>query len=290
MKGGLLSILFVATLLAENQSGPAAVVASLTGPATLKIDGAPAKAVHLFDWVDPGTTVEAGAGGRLVLAFANGRRYELGANAKLLAGKDGPKSTTGAVRELEPLPPMPLAGIQNQTDAAARSAAIRVRGSNAIKNLYPRQEFRALADHVVLLFSPCGAASYNVELEDESGNSIFHVQTASPKVNVPPGVLKPNTRYYWRVRAVGIMPRRGEAEFTTLSETEAAERAAFQAAVAQTDSDSLALIGMVDSKLGLLTEAREELRAALALSPENVSLRGFLHGIERQLDENDELH
>jgi hypothetical protein len=156
-----------------------------------------------------------------------------------------------------------------------------------ISNLYPRPETSALPDSTVLRFSPIsGVARYRVLLEDEAGNTIFKTETQSAQVAVPVGVLTSGARYYWEVWSVETIgpAARGESEFETLSADEIKQRTAFKVKLENKgDAESLALLAEVDRCLGLLLEARDEFRAALAMSPSNSTIRQILEKMEKVL-------
>jgi len=265
-----------------------AVIASLDGEAFVTVSGRDAPA-HAFDWLSAGSQVKTARGARLVVAFRSGRRYELGqlSSAALAAG--GLTRTTGSVRELAKFPPMPtVAPIAGQLQASSRLAAIRVRGARPVSSLYPRDGATVLADTPVLRFAPLdGVASYQVDLADASGRIVWHTETAAAEVAVPAGVVKPGASYLWSVRAEvdeGGGPR-GSAGFVALSAELASQRAAFRAAVTGSSPDSLVLLAGVDSSLGLLAEARDELRQAAKTSSHPEEIRVLLEGMARQFPE-----
>lgn len=266
-----------------------AVVSSLSGEAAVAMAPEMKKApLRLFDWLSPGSVVELGAEARMTLAYSDGRRWELGEKTKAEIGPNGPKAISGIVRPLEAVPPIPrIAPIAKADEPGARSAAIRLR-ADRIRNLYPRAGTAALPESAVLSFSPVDGARYKVELEEENGRTILDVETESEVVGIPPGVLKPGRRYFWRVKTVerrgGLL--RGEGEFATLGAEDIARRSAFKASVEKKgDAESLALLAEVDRRLGLLAEAREEFKAALALQPTSDALRRALEGVEKRLSE-----
>jgi hypothetical protein len=112
------------------------------------------------------------------------------------------------------------------------------------------------------------------------------VVTQSPAVTISPGVLKPGSKYYWRVRTLDRSGQvaRGSAEFLTLAADIAAARATLERSLgAVGDISSLALLAEIDRSLGLLVEAREKFRAAVADAPEDAALRHALDRVEQQL-------
>ena len=284
---------FVSVSSSEKDTPPemVAVVSSLSGNASVVTPPEKAtRAVHLFDWLPAGSVITVDRNSRLTLAYANGSRYEMEGKSKATLSVERPKILSGAVHPLEPVPPIPLlASISASSQLGARSGAIRMRGDRPerISNLYPRLETTALPDSTVLRFSPIPEVPrYRILLEDEAGNTIFKIETQSAQVPVPAGVLTPGARYYWEVWSMGtIGPAvRGESEFVTLSPDEIKLRTAFKAKLENKgDAESLALLAEVDRYLGLLIEARDEFRAALAKSPSNSTIRQILEKLEKAL-------
>ncbi|MFI5118512.1 MAG: hypothetical protein ACHP8B_17625 [Terriglobales bacterium] len=153
--------------------------------------------------------------------------------------------------------------------------------------MYPRFGTKSLPDHTILRFdSVPGASRYAVKLVEESGHSVFDVETQLTAIAVPASVLHPGSRYRWEFYTVDRTgpPVQGEEEFSTLSEDDIQQRAALYAALQkQNDAASLALMADVDQRLGLWTEAREEFRAAIAKAPPGTSHRQALTQMEKQL-------
>lgn len=285
----------LAVLLTLASAGPGAgpeavaVVSSLSGTASVaEVPGAK-KAVRPFDWLPTGAVIEVDSGSRLTLALCNGNRYELGEGTKATLIATGVKADSGEVRPLDPFPPIPrAAAIAGEAKPGERSGAIRVRDQeNRIRNLYPRGDGATLPESTVLRFSPApGASRYRVELEDETGRTIFDAETQATSVGVPAGIVKPGSRYFWKVRTLDRMGAavRGESAFGTLSAEDIGRRAAVKAVLEDKgDAPSLALLAEIDRRLGLLAEAREEFRAALAKSPGDDAIRRALGEIEQRL-------
>jgi hypothetical protein len=126
-----------------------------------------------------------------------------------------------------------------------------------------------------------------VEVEDDEGVVVFQVEVGTPSVQVSPGVLKPGARYSWVVRTLrgSRPPARGAAEFVTLAAGVAERRAALRRALATDDPSSLPLLAEIDRELGLLIEARDTFRAALAVVPDDESIRDALQRVEAALAE-----
>lgn len=265
-----------------------AIVASLVGRAAVRHRGTQAREARRFDWLPAGAVVETAAASSLTLAFASGQRHEMGPSATATLGSSGLAASSGPVTELAPIPPLPsIPPLLPEARPGARAAALRIRGPR-ITGLYPRGEAAVLSDEAVLRFAPVpGAASYRVEVEDEEGVIVFEVEVASPSVQVSPGVLKPGARYSWVVRTVrgARPPARGAAEFVTLARGVVERRAALRRALGTDDPSSLPLLAEIDRELGLLVEARDAFRAAVAGAPDDESIRDALQRVDAALAE-----
>jgi hypothetical protein len=156
---------------------------------------------------------------------------------------------------------------------------------NAVGDLYPSGGASVIADETVLRFTaPPGAR--RVEVEDSAGARVFESSIETDAVPVPVGVLKPGAPYRWRLKLVlptGVSVQ-AEAGFSTLAAQDVTSRAALKkAAQSAGDAAALALLGEIDRGLGLLWEARDEFRAAVAKSPGDPALGAALADVERRL-------
>lgn len=291
----LLAFLPMAAFAQERAAPEAvAVVTSVTGSVTLTAQGDKKSPVHLFDWLPAGSVIESAAGSSVTLVFADGRRYEIVEKSRVSLAPAEPKSAAGSVRPLEAVPPMPRLVAISVTHAGARSGAIRLRQGSDLRfrNLYPSGDCVTLPDSTVLRFASMeGATHYRVELENETGRTVFDAETQSSALTVPAGILQPSAHYYWKVRTVERSGPsvRAESEFVTLGEEDIRRRAAVRAAlVKKGDVESLALMAEIDHRLGLLMEAREGFQAALAKSPDDTAIRKALAEIDTQLASNTE--
>jgi hypothetical protein len=243
--------------------------------------------VRLFDWIAAGSVIEVGPGATLTLVFASGARYQMAATAKATVGPGSLMSSVGPIRALEPVPPLPrFAPIAPDAKPGSRSAAVRIRGAT-ITHLYPHNGAAALADSTVLRFAPLPDASrYVVVLLTDEGLPVLREETRSPAVTVSPGILQPGARYRWEVRTLDRIQQaaQGVAEFITLGAEIAQARTALKHSLeADGDLSSLALMAEIDRNLGLLVEARDGFRAALAKAPADDALRQALNRVEQQL-------
>jgi hypothetical protein len=287
--GALLCLLPCGPVSAGEQGPgkPVALVYSLAGEAALVVPTQSRRPLRLFARLPAGATVEVAAGSRLAMAFANGLRYELGERSRVRLGPAGLAARSGPVRPLPRVPPLPrILPIAEEDQAGPRAGAVRVR-TERIAGLYPCHGAAVLAGATGLRFQPVdGAVRYQVEVHDRQGNVVFETETPFSVVDLPAGALQPGRRYGWTVRTVErVGPvAKGEAEFVTLLARSAVEREALRRAVeAAGDGASLALLAEVDRSLGLLAEARDELREAVRASPKDAALAADLAALERRL-------
>jgi hypothetical protein len=239
---------------------PVAIVYSLTGEASLAAPHAIRRPLRLFDRLPAGTTVEAGPGARLALAFVTGKRWEISGPARATLGKGDLVERSGARRLLSVPPLPPLAPIAQEERPGAKAGAIRIRREE-IDGLCPRDGAATLAGATILRFQASGGATrYAVEIENARGTVIFRTATEAAAVNVPAGSLAPGARYHWIVTAVDRPGPvlRGETDFVTLTRKTADARERLRRAVeAAGEADSRALIAAVDHSLGLASEMCE---------------------------------
>ena len=257
-----------------------AMVESLKGQVTIRLPGATTDIVASgLEWLPAGTAVEVHRESSATLILINGHHYELRGGAKATVTADGLSRTTGLVRELKALPPIPKF-VPIVDDAESVPGAVRFRGPNDPQDLYPRAGAAALASSLKLLFSPVrDASAYDVTLEDEAGQPLLSERTASTSLAVPPDKLRDGAHYSWHVRAIGSagVLGQGAAEFVTLSREDIEQRTHFAQALAGVpEASRLALLADVDLRLGLIAEARAEFQAALRLNPSDAAIQGAL--------------
>lgn len=280
--------LLLASVSPVPAEAPVAVAVSLAGDVSVQAPpSSPPRALRRFDWLPAGAKIAVGPASTLVLAFADGSRRELLENARASVGAKGLVSTAGTVRDLSSLPPLPELPPLAADSGASRAGAVRIRGLR-IAGLYPREGWSVRADAAVLRFDPVPAARrYRVSVEDETGATVLDAERDEPSLDVAPGTLKPGARYYWRVRTLSAAGpgHRGEAEFTTLDAEGSARRARLAEALRGEGAAGLALLAEIDRGLGLVLEARDELRAATEAAPTDASLREALERLDRLLAE-----
>jgi hypothetical protein len=266
-----------------------AIVYSLKGEATLS--EVPRRSLHLFDRLPAGTTLEVGPSSRLALAFVNGLRYELGEGSRVTLGAKDLASRTGPVRPLPKVPPLPrLSPIAEDDHPGLSAGAVTIRGER-IAGLYPHHGAASLAEETILHFQPIlGARGYRIEVQDDEGWTVFRADVESPPVKVPPGTLRTDHHYWWAVRTLDrpCSVARGEAELVTLGEDAARMREETRESLEGEGPGSIPLLAEIDLSLGLLLEAREDLRKALESELADPALREALAEIERQLESDDD--
>ncbi len=248
-------------------------------------------AVSNLEWLAKGATLDIGLKSNATVILLSGRRFELGSGAQATVTADALTDTKGPIKELKPLPPIPAPAPLADRSATA-SGAVRFRGPNDVRNLYPREGMTAIADSINLTYSPVADASaYRVEIQDEDGNSVANWQTTATRVAIP-GMLKPGSHYSWHVRAIGRagIIGNGSASFVTLTKQETERRTSFFTAIRQESAHAtaLGLMAGLDFRIGLLHEAQEGLQAALKLQPGDAGLQRALHLVEAALVEKPE--
>jgi hypothetical protein len=281
----LLSPAGLAAIPASSSTEPVAIVYGLSG---IVVGGLPSalKPLSLFNRLPSGALVHVGASSQLYLALFNGKRFELGPNARATVSETDLVEDSGPVRRLAAVPALPHLASPTVGGNRSRYGAIRVRGAQ-ITGLYPNGDAVALADRTVLRFTPVpGLERYEVELKDDNGQTILKLSSDSSTASVRPGMLRPGSHYLWTVRAGN---QTGEtvsasAAFVTLSRDLESSRTALEGALSQAgDAASLALLAEVDRSLGLLWESREELRLAVEKSPKDAALRASFENVQRQV-------
>jgi hypothetical protein len=290
LRCGVLLILVAhlgAPLPTHSTEAAVAIVSSLTGKAQKLGPSGESKPVQLFDWLPAGTVIEVGASSRISLTYVNGSCYALeeGTRAKITAG--GPEASSGKVSPLNSLPALPRLAVLANAEGT-RPAATRIRGGDSqIRNMYPLADSVALPEETILRFGMVEDATlYRIDLQDETGRTIFDIETRISVITVPAGVLHPDGHYHWRVRTVDRVGPAvwGEGDFSTLPQDDIHRRTVLRKALLKVgDAESLALQAELDRRLGLLMEAREEFRAALSQAPDDMALQRELTEIEAQL-------
>ena len=278
---------------AATKSAPdVAVVSSLSGSVTVVAPpSSRPQVLSAFDWLTARSLVTVNAGSRLTLAFVDGRRCEIEGAATVVVTATGPRLRSGTLRSLPPVPPFPRFPVLAREGApGVRSGAVRIRVGldTPIRGVYPRAGARSVAAATVLQFDPVAGMtdSYHVEIEDESGATVFEADTRSPSLPVPDAALRAGARYFWRVQAtdrVGATSS-GAGEVVTLHADDVRRRSALHRALEERPEPELRLLlAEIDWRLGLWREARDGFQAALATSPDPVAVQARLSRIEERL-------
>lgn len=294
MKNKIKCIMFISFLLLfisvnlslevmSDSKDKVAIVCFLEGEAWIfESTGKNPRKIELYDWINIGATLKTNLETKVILAFSTGDRYELGGKAKAIVTQRMMKSLTGSVKKLDPVPVLPqIVSISQKSSPGTKLGGIRLRSSKRyISGLYPSSGATILADEAIIYFEALeGVEKYRVEIEDEQGNNILSVETASNEVVVSPGVVKPGANYYWQVRTVEKTKPYAVsyAAFATISEENALIRNAFKRKVYQSkDGANHLLLAHLDMALGLKREACITLKKALALYPENKEIINIL--------------
>lgn len=265
--GLALSFLFGAGVRAGSPQE--AVVCLLKGNVFVNVEGGGNRQpVTLFQWVGEGTRIEVEPSSRVVLAFSNGRRFELTGKTSALL-RHGEVKGEG-IRELEAVNVIPrLATMGKGSAPGVKQGGIRLRGddgTHAIRGLYPSGGSTLLAQQAEFSFSPgSNTERYRVDIEDEQGNNVFSAETRDARVLVSPGVLRPGEIYLWRVRTLGpVRPSiYGEAVFETVSEVDAKTHKELAGrAASASDPSLLLLLARFEQGIGLNREACQSLHKA----------------------------
>jgi CHAT domain-containing protein/tetratricopeptide (TPR) repeat protein len=249
---------------------PVAIVYSLAGEASLAAPGANRRPLRRFDRLPAGAAVEVGTGSLVALAFANGRRYELGERSRVALGPKDLASQSGAVRDLPRVPPLPrLSPIAAKDRPGARAGAVRVRREK-ITGLSPDHGRTSLASAVRLRFDPVPAApKYRVQIVNQKGEALFHIDTEATEVSVPPGILAPGKTYLWTVETrdrPGAVAR-GEATLVVLDAGRARAREELRRWVQRSGAaDDVKLLEGVDRTLGLWEGSHDDVEARCPFS------------------------
>jgi hypothetical protein len=281
------ALLILATMAsgALASEEPVAIVSFLGGAATRHAKGSPPGPVRLFDRLLEGTELRAGSQGKVIVAFLDGSRHEMSGGSRARVTARGLQALAG---DLKPLPPWPaelVVAALGSGEPSTSAAVVRLR-DRAIRLLYPRDGHVTRAGDTVLRFAPAtGARSYGVEVRDGKGRQVFQQEAAGPTVAVPASVLGPGESYIWVVRTIEGPAARGQAAFETLStEREAARQSLAGAAGRAADPAAHALLAEVDRRWGLLREAGEGYRMALAIPGPSQGLREALEEVSREIN------
>jgi hypothetical protein len=261
-----------APLLAAPESAaahpPVALVCRVEGKATLRsAPGAPPEPLALRRRLPLGAILTIAPRSTVVVVFFDGQRYALEPEARAAIEPAGLRAEAGRVRRLASVPEVvDLAPLLRDGAARRRASAVRIRGTTrsegAVSGLVPRDGAPVRRAAVTLSFTPLPEVEvYHLVVEDETGRAVFTKDVQAPRIQIPPGLPRPETLYYWWVEPkVPPHPEmRGEAVFNTLNEKEERARDALASAAGRSaDLDLALLLAEVDRVLGLSGPATEK--------------------------------
>ena len=283
---GLIAGLTQHSLVAQQKTSAdgkrIALISELTGTATIQTRASSAAVpVGRFESLSDGTILRVGRRSQVLLVLASGKRFTFAAAARATVHADGLAATSGSIDELPALPALPPL-VALETKAPTALGGVRLR-SNGMTDLSPSHG-TVLASRAGLRFAPVqGAATYRVEIEDDTGRVIFGRETSATEVPVPPDILTAGARYYWTVRTVDRTgsQMRGGADFSTLTSDAVNTREELQRRLsADADVTALALLAAIDLHLGLHQEALAGFRAALTLAPNDETLKEAIRKLQ----------
>jgi hypothetical protein len=279
-----------------------ALVTDLVGPVTVRA-GEQSRSLHMFDRLSTGDVVATGVGARVVLAFLNGSRFEVGAGSEVMIEVESVHGNRGDVQILSPVQTAPeIAAIPALDNPAGRSCASRIRivprRSMKVESLYPRDYAAVPADAAVLGFAPLSQVTrYRVEVSNGRSETVLVVETDTPEVVIPEGLLQPGTEYRWQVLPLDPVERlrsthshpverlrstshsdlpAGEAEafFVTLSDSELTWLRETERRLRGEESvAAAALLAEIYQGLGMFREACAVIRELGERQPERPELR-----------------
>lgn len=216
--------------------------------------------------------------GRLLLRFDTGKRFLL---------MDGPgwirlRGARGGSGKVIELPSFRLPPIARE-DSPGSAGGPRIR-MGAIEDLYPRGGVSTLASQTTLRFRAALPGLYRVTVYDDKGRPVFSREVAAGAVRIPAKTLRPERRYFWKVRSLGRLgpAEEGQGYFVTLPKQVEQDRERLRREWAQ-DDDLRPWLAVIDLELRLLAEAKAELEEALARNPKADGLHEELADIEAQL-------
>lgn len=258
---------------------PSAIVAGLSGQASVRANGDTARALRLFDRLEVGATVETGDDGDVVLVFRGGERARIGGGSRGRVEATHLTPLHGTVTPLAAVSPVPI--VAPVRAAGTTITAVRIRaGGIAVRG--PAHGVTTLPDHTVLHFDPVAAAArYEVEIEAPDATVVYRAESDASPVAVPAGVLQPGRDYRWlvRTRSATGFALSGEGRFTTLAREAGAARERLRASLGTMDG-AVALLAEVDWTLGLWPEALDGFRSAGAT---DAVIADRIAAIERRL-------
>lgn len=259
---------------APGQGDPVAIVCLIRGSVTVEAPGKSRRELELLDLLVPGAVIRTSSGGLMVVAFADGSRFEIAENARAVIEAETIAAEQEKVRELPKVPALAqLSPIVGDQRIGQRAATGRIRDDGTDEGgglvLDPPSGARILADEATLAFKPLeGYHGYRLTVQEENrGETVFDVEISAASVTIPPGILRPGATYYWVVRTLDSErpPVRTGAVLSTLAPREdRARRALVEQIRTADDASLLVLLASIDRDLGLNREACRDLALAVA--------------------------
>lgn len=277
----LLMLLAAASLLGQtnkHEARPVGLVCFLAG-AVKMTDSRTGKEqpLVLYQTLRERDRIKTGPGAEVKIACFSGNFVQVLENTTAEVKASTVEARKGSVRKLARVEAMPrIAPLVRDENPNSRMAAFRVRGQT--RRLIP-------PDQAVLSFPPLeGRTGYRLDIVDEENRPLYETRTDSCVVKVPPGILKPDTDYYWNVWVEDGTKRRYLVRWTnlvTLDEESIRIRDSFRKDYQESEDVSfLLLLADFDQRLGLCPQARTEFQEAAALLPGNRAVQDALTRFE----------
>jgi hypothetical protein len=249
-----------------------AVVSLLEGDVSVLVtEASPTQPVRLLDRLPAGVTLRLAQDSRVVILFADGRRFEVAGESEVSIGDREPILVNGAMRRLADVPTSPaLFRIVGSEGISGDTATTRIRSDEEGRSgLDPGNGSVIEGATTTFRFNPVeNARRYRVEITDEhTHETLLTVTTSASEIIVSAGILEPGTPYHWTVQAIGPLPQPAllGASFATLSaEHRTMRHALAELAEAPGNPDLWILLAEVDRVLGMRQEACADLDRAIA--------------------------
>ncbi|MEM7583161.1 MAG: hypothetical protein AAF560_07260, partial [Acidobacteriota bacterium] len=291
---------FVVDAEIAGGSDPVAIVCWISGEADISRKAeARRRPLSALARLKPGAVIHTAEGAQVMLVFVDGSRYLLGSASEVRVGRRGVKIDAGSVQRLESVPAVArLPRLAREQKPGKRAAAGRIRHARLPQTsfeLYPHDQATLLHDAPVLQFRALARVErYEVEVSDLRGREVYFVEMEvgtpevvhrtgtrsrrlagpeldSVRVEIPNGVLEPETVYHLRVSslAMGRRTLHGDTLFTTASRQHARARHQLARQAASTDDPGLLLLlADFDYRLGLWREACDSLARSAIHQPD----------------------
>ncbi|HXF67740.1 MAG TPA: hypothetical protein VNK67_13725 [Burkholderiales bacterium] len=269
-RAALLLVLLAAPAAAQN----VALVTDVSGPVAGR------EPVAVLSELRSGSQLELAAGAKLVaIHLATGDEYSFSGPARIQFEPDGPRVLSGAPpqRRASPLRAGALAAVRPAAVAQAAyvmrsarpTARIRLLTLNGTKTLDASPEFRWQGLEAV--------SRYRFELTDETGKSLYDVESESASLRLPPSVqLREGVGYTWEISARGTDGRRyvSAGDFSLASSDLRAQAERLRPAPGAPFSERVAYALWLE-QMELKDEARKYWRALAAERPDDSKLKAL---------------